>query len=388
MLDPVTGAIVVGSVGSLLGGIFGSASSSRTNQTNLKIAREQRAFDERMWNEQNAYNTPLEQLKRYNEAGINPYMALSQIGSGNASVSAGGQTAPIMENAGLPLAEGISTAGNSVANTLMQSASFEQQKQQALFIAAQTDAQKQQNLLSSLTFFDNLKSLRSQYRKNSLEYKLLEKMQDNIIRQSNAQTSIAESNVKSAEAQARQDIVAADIAEKYGMKNAKVAYKTAQKQLTLARFQVFMQMQQYRMTEKQIELITKQIASESAHKILLEMQQGTERAKQGLLSAQAGEARAHTSNIAEDTKGKVSANELADSIQNFLIDTARQDVISRAIQNHDWKTLGYYGIDDIPFRVDSYIDRVIGSFGSVGHHLERYANDFKSNPPKVAKFIK
>lgn len=58
-----------------------------TNETNYAIAAQQRNWSERMVNEQNEYNSPVAQKQRFEEAGINPYMAMS---SGN--VSSGNQT--------------------------------------------------------------------------------------------------------------------------------------------------------------------------------------------------------------------------------------------------------------------------------------------------------
>lgn len=59
---------------SLFGGLFGSKSQEAANKANLQIAREtnelnrqmfddQMAFNERMWNQTNAYNSPENQRK-------------------------------------------------------------------------------------------------------------------------------------------------------------------------------------------------------------------------------------------------------------------------------------------------------------------------------------
>lgn len=55
----------------LLGGIFGNA--------------QQNKYNEEMWNKQNEYNSPKNQMKRYEEAGLNPQLIYGQGTPGNAS---------------------------------------------------------------------------------------------------------------------------------------------------------------------------------------------------------------------------------------------------------------------------------------------------------------
>lgn len=109
----------IGAAGSLLGGIFGGSSSAaaqrRANETNLQIAREtnaqnyrifqeQQQFNENQFNRWLDYSTPAAQRKRYEDAGINPYMAVGQLQSGtpqsaltsaNASPMQGTQVQPV-----------------------------------------------------------------------------------------------------------------------------------------------------------------------------------------------------------------------------------------------------------------------------------------------------
>lgn len=55
-----------------------------TNEANLNLAREQNRWNLEQWNRQNQYNSPVAQMGRYSSAGINPYMAIGQVNSGNA----------------------------------------------------------------------------------------------------------------------------------------------------------------------------------------------------------------------------------------------------------------------------------------------------------------
>lgn len=55
-----------------------------TNKTNLKLAREQNEFNLNQWNRENEYNSPYNQMKRYQAAGLNPLLAMADIEPGQA----------------------------------------------------------------------------------------------------------------------------------------------------------------------------------------------------------------------------------------------------------------------------------------------------------------
>ena len=109
----------MGLLGSIAGGLFGIGSSviqnsqnrqnvRETNQMNYKInqmnnqlnerkAKQQRDFQENMWNKENAYNTASAQRQRLEEAGLNPYLMMNggsagtaqSVGTGASASSAG-----------------------------------------------------------------------------------------------------------------------------------------------------------------------------------------------------------------------------------------------------------------------------------------------------------
>lgn len=105
---------------SLLGGIFSYFGQKSANAAALERMREQNNFAERMWNEGNKYNTPYEQRKRYEAAGINPYLALGNIQAGNAQGSVTPAPPAPVGNAGAYLGAGVAGAANSAVNTYMQ----------------------------------------------------------------------------------------------------------------------------------------------------------------------------------------------------------------------------------------------------------------------------
>lgn len=75
-----------------------NASNERMNADNNKLQmdlwHEQQEYDYKMWQENNAYNTPSAQVERLKAAGINPALALSSISTGESRSTAGGQNPP------------------------------------------------------------------------------------------------------------------------------------------------------------------------------------------------------------------------------------------------------------------------------------------------------
>ena len=138
-LVPAVAAALIGGgasvLGSLLGGVTRSSAQRSANRTNLQIAREtnQQNWDmmtyQNQWNEaQNekmlAYNTPDQQMKRYGEAGINPYLAASQIVPGNQQSQLTSAQAPAMQAAQVQpvtgMADAIQNSISSAADSMLK----------------------------------------------------------------------------------------------------------------------------------------------------------------------------------------------------------------------------------------------------------------------------
>ena len=131
-LDPLVGSAIISGASSLLGGIFGGASNRSANREanafNLAIAREtnqnqyqmfqeQNAFNEQMYNKMQAYNTPAAQMQRYQEAGINPYIAAGNVQTGNAQSSLQSAPAPQLHMPQVAPALGM---GDAIQNSFSQ----------------------------------------------------------------------------------------------------------------------------------------------------------------------------------------------------------------------------------------------------------------------------
>jgi len=76
MID-VTGGGVQAGWNSMLMGI--------QHQVNRNLAKEEREWQEKMWHEQNLYNSPAQQMQRFREAGLNPNLIFGQGTPGNAT---------------------------------------------------------------------------------------------------------------------------------------------------------------------------------------------------------------------------------------------------------------------------------------------------------------
>lgn len=164
-IAPLVGAAALSAgsslLGSLTGGLFAKKGSDaaakaalqatrETNAANLKLAQYQNDWNLAQWNRQNAYNTPLAQRQRYEEAGINPFFALGNINSGSAqslmssdmaNQQSGAEAYNMQAQGALQLGSAISS-GVSNATTQFFNAQYQQEQTKALQI------QNTENLLS------------------------------------------------------------------------------------------------------------------------------------------------------------------------------------------------------------------------------------------------
>jgi hypothetical protein len=75
----------IGAVASGIGSLFGIGRGSRQNKRNVQNMKMQHQMDKQMFDYQNAYNTPAQQMQRLKSAGLNPALMYGQGTTGNAS---------------------------------------------------------------------------------------------------------------------------------------------------------------------------------------------------------------------------------------------------------------------------------------------------------------
>lgn len=131
---------LLSAVGDVAGGLIAKKASDNaakaslqatreTNAANLKLSQYQNEWNVAQWNRQNAYNTPAQQRKRYEEAGINPYFALGNMSSGNAeslmsadmaNQQSGAEAYQMSAQGGQQLGAAVSGATHSFLNSMFQ----------------------------------------------------------------------------------------------------------------------------------------------------------------------------------------------------------------------------------------------------------------------------
>lgn len=210
-IDPLIGSALISGGASLLGNLFGGLSSGSAqrsaNATNLQIAQmnnqrqyqmfqEQNAFNERMYNQMQQYNTPTAQMQRYADAGINPYIAAGNVQTGNVQSALQSAPAPQMQAAQMQPVTGpgdaMMNAGNQISSIINQYA------QNALALAQAKKTNAEANWVDRLNYANVLKlnsSSRLDDGQNSLlglDYQLKSDTLGNFIRLSDLSVANAE----------------------------------------------------------------------------------------------------------------------------------------------------------------------------------------------------
>lgn len=241
VVDPIVGGAIIGGIGSLLNGMFGSSSQSSANSTNLQIAKqnaelqretnqlnrelaekanaqnyrmfqEQNAFNVDMWNKQNAYNAPSAQVERLKAAGINPAAVLGSIGTGQLASSLSSASSAPAERANMvapqlnyraeplpsPLS-GLPDAANGLISARMANAQIRNIESMASMNEIKADLERQSFESSLLERLNNARRGTVEYEQASEDLKLWRETRDFEYRLRKSNSEMGESSVLEAQ---------------------------------------------------------------------------------------------------------------------------------------------------------------------------------------------
>jgi len=158
-----------GILSSLIGGAFQKSAQRAANRTNLAIARETNAQNYQIFREQNEfnkeqfnkylqYNTPAAQRARYEDAGINPYMALGNMQNGNAQSALTSANSAPMQATQVQPENGMA---NGIQSALINAATVMSAVSDARLKSAQADKQNLENGKFAEEFANRMAEIRS-----------------------------------------------------------------------------------------------------------------------------------------------------------------------------------------------------------------------------------
>ncbi len=168
------GALALGAGASVASGVMSKKSQEEANSTNIQLSREQMAYQTSEREAVQEYNTPVNQRARFEQAGINPYMALGNINSGNAEMQTGVTPAHVEPvNALAQMVQNLGQTPQQALNVVQQAQQV-QGMQEANQQAHVESMYKEREILSRLreSYAKSTEAL-SRVPKNTAEYQTL-----------------------------------------------------------------------------------------------------------------------------------------------------------------------------------------------------------------------
>lgn len=199
----------LGAVSNLVGGIMSNKTNMKINQMNNefneRMLDKQLAFQQDMFDQTNEYNSAVNQRKRLEEAGLNPYLMMSGGNAGTATAMSGGSASaanPIpMQNLGASMTQGASAVGNMVANSVGSTAEAKKNNALAAGQIIDNDFKVAQNMASLGEVYERTRNFKSLADLNSVRYQFEMNNFDNALEQSKANLALTRSQTDLAQAQ-------------------------------------------------------------------------------------------------------------------------------------------------------------------------------------------
>lgn len=358
-LDPLIGSALISGASSLLGGMFGSSSQSSANRTNLQIAREtnqmqyqmfqeQNAFNERMYNQMQQYNTPAAQMQRYNDAGINPYIAAGNVQSGNAqSALQSAQPLPLHTAQVMPV-DAFKDSFSQIGNVISQYAQNELALSQAQKNRAEAGWVDRLNGAQLNKMSAETNNLYQQGSLLGLDYKLKNDTLGNYIRLSDLSVLNAEKTNE------QLDVITQSARLENALKNINLGIQSKYGE------RLFVAQLSKTLAES---FATNASVRQRDAQIAIDKQNANTNAKNAQTNAAVGAAQiqnlvANAIKATEEATGVKIDNETSRRIQNFIVDTYHSDAktaANGAHASHNAAVISDYDMDT--YYTDKYFKR-------------------------------
>ena len=358
-MDPLLGSALISGASSLLGGLFGSGAQSSANRTNLQIAREtnqmqyqmfqeQNAFNERMYNQMQQYNTPAAQMQRYQEAGINPYIAAGNVQSGNAqSALQSAQPLPL-HTAQVQPVDAFKDSFSQIGNVISQYAQNELALSQAQKNRAEAGWVDRLNGAQLNKMSAETNNLYQQGSLLGLDYKLKNDTLGNYIRLSDLSVLNAEKTNE------QLDVITQSARLENALKNINLGIQSKYGE------RLFVAQLSKTLAES---FATNASVRQRDAQIAIDKQNANTNAKNAQTNAAVGAAQiqnlvANAIKATEEATGVKIDNETSRRIQNFIVDTYHSDAktaANGAHASHNAAVISDYDMDT--YYTDKYFKR-------------------------------
>lgn len=173
-MDPTIIAGLIAAGASIIGSTMSSASSNSSNRTNVGLSQQGNEFNERMLDKTMKYNSAPEQVNRYREAGLNPYLMMQGQSAGQATGTTAAATPEVR-----PYNWDFSSLGNAVQAGVQSYKSNQ-------MVDEQINGLRIENQYKRQKIIQELANMREQELSFGVKRRIDQKIHDNLDRQQTA----------------------------------------------------------------------------------------------------------------------------------------------------------------------------------------------------------